>query len=534
MGQNDAQWGRYHAGASVLMALLKMPAAWYQLSLLFLSPNINFRCAIPSNESRPISNLSRSSWDDSCSYRDQGGTPHSCDLWQYDTSELSNTVNMMWNLVCDRELLATWAQFSFMCGVFSGNVIGGFLADRVGRKPVLVFAVLLQPLMSAVVAVVPWFSLFLLFRFLLGLALGGTIVISFLLGGELGAGPWRPAITILHQVPFGMGQTLLALAAYFLRDWRELQMALSVFCLIFLPYCWLVEESPKWLMATGQQKRAERVMEVIRRRNGVPQAADTEMLPMTEKNKVQIVKADNEKLNNNGGVGFCDLFRTPRLRHYTLAVWLMWYCAGLSFFTMNAYQTQLGGNTFVNVGVGGLIGGIPGNIMTIFLVRKFGKKKVIIIAHLLAALFSILIPIYDVGDSPYDWQRRLLGLLSLIAMSVAFPAVFLLSGELIPTVLRGSAMGVANLMARLGNTTAPLVGPTASINKWLPLCVVSGAPLISALVMFSIPDTGDGPLPNTIEDVERTNPRWQETVIISVEEGSKIYNPKTVIVHQDS
>ncbi|XP_046686233.1 LOW QUALITY PROTEIN: beta-alanine transporter-like, partial [Homalodisca vitripennis] len=459
MGQNDAQWGRYHAGASVLMALLKMPAAWYQLSLLFLSPNINFRCAIPSNESRPISNLSRSSWDDSCSYRDQGGTPHSCDLWQYDTSELSNTVNMMvgsnfnimvgfnsntvnmmvgsnsntvnmmvgsnsntvnmmgltatqsnmmvgsnsntvnmmvgsnsntvnmmvgsnsntvnmmvgsnsntvnmmvgsnsntvnmmWNLVCDRELLATWAQFSFMCGVFSGNVIGGFLADRVGRKPVLVFAVLLQPLMSAVVAVVPWFSLFLLFRFLLGLALGGTIVISFLLGGELGAGPWRPAITILHQVPFGMGQTLLALAAYFLRDWRELQMALSVFCLIFLPYCWLVEESPKWLMATGQQKRAERVMEVIRRRNGVPQAATTEMLPMTEKNKVQIVKADNEKLNNNGGVGFCDLFRTPRLRHYTLAVWLMWYCAGLSFFTMNAYQTQLGGNTFVNVGVGG-------------------------------------------------------------------------------------------------------------------------------------------------------------------------------------
>lgn len=37
-----------------------------------------------------------------------------------------------------------------------------------------------------------------------------------------------------------------------------------------------------------------------------------------------------------------------------------------------------------------------------------------------------------------------------------------MSAELMPAVLRGSVLGVANLMARLGNTTAPLVGPTVT------------------------------------------------------------------------
>lgn len=72
----------------------------------------------------------------------------------------------------------------------------------------------------------------------------------------------------------------------------------------------------------------------------------------------QIVKTDEKKVNNNSVSGkeafrFCGLFRTARLRRYVLSVWLMWYFAGLAFFTLNAYQTSLGGDPYVNVGVGG-------------------------------------------------------------------------------------------------------------------------------------------------------------------------------------
>lgn len=59
------------------------------------------------------------------------------------------------------------------------------MSDRVGRKPVLVAGLLLQPLMGSLVAVVPTFPLFLLFRYLTGFALGNTMVISFVLGKYL-------------------------------------------------------------------------------------------------------------------------------------------------------------------------------------------------------------------------------------------------------------------------------------------------------------------------------------------------------------
>lgn len=49
MGQ-DVAWGRYQAGTSILMALLKMPAAWFQLSLLYLAPDISHRCSHTFNQ----------------------------------------------------------------------------------------------------------------------------------------------------------------------------------------------------------------------------------------------------------------------------------------------------------------------------------------------------------------------------------------------------------------------------------------------------------------------------------------------------
>lgn len=131
----------------------------------------------------------------------------------------------------------------------------------------------------------------------------------------------------------------------------------------------------------------------------------------------------------------------------------MWFCAGLSFFALNAYQPALGSSPFINIGLGGkfsfntrtvlllfildssqgtglnnfvitlklqlifigfiqrklrllnkcvryfsgLLGGIPGNILTIFLVKKFGRKRVIIIAHIFVSIFAIHIPTVSVG-----------------------------------------------------------------------------------------------------------------------------------------
>jgi hypothetical protein len=42
-------FGRWQAGISLLMALLKLPAAWFQLSIIILEARTDFWCARPHN-----------------------------------------------------------------------------------------------------------------------------------------------------------------------------------------------------------------------------------------------------------------------------------------------------------------------------------------------------------------------------------------------------------------------------------------------------------------------------------------------------
>lgn len=41
---SDEPWGPKLALGCILMSLLKLPAAWFQLFVIYLAPDINFRC----------------------------------------------------------------------------------------------------------------------------------------------------------------------------------------------------------------------------------------------------------------------------------------------------------------------------------------------------------------------------------------------------------------------------------------------------------------------------------------------------------
>lgn len=48
----------------------------------------------------------------------------------------------------------------------------------------------------------------------------------------------------------------MAILAYWLRDWRKLEIALATLSSLFLFYWVLITESPRWLIATGQSEKA--------------------------------------------------------------------------------------------------------------------------------------------------------------------------------------------------------------------------------------------------------------------------------------
>ena len=63
-------------------------------------------------------------------------------------------------------------------------------------------------------------------------------------------------------------------------------------------------------------------------------------------------------------------------------------------------------------------------------------------------------------------------------------------------------MGWVSMMARLGAMVAPMVLLSADAVPWLPGFIYGGAPILSGVFAYFLPETLGSPLPDTIQDVE--------------------------------
>lgn len=119
-----------------------------------------------------------------------------------------------------------------------GNILFGITADRYGRKKTLMLCIFFQSACGMISAWSPWFWGFVLFRFILAVANGGTMITSFVMCMEVVGGRWRTIVPILYQIPFGIGNSIMGGLAYMLRDWRELQFTLCGLSGLYILYMW--------------------------------------------------------------------------------------------------------------------------------------------------------------------------------------------------------------------------------------------------------------------------------------------------------
>lgn len=118
---------------------------------------------------------------------------------------------------------AGWAFSASLIGLFFGAAVAGPLADRVGRKPVLLAAVVTFGLFSLQTAITVGYEPLLAARFLTGLGLGGAMPMLIAMASEL-ASPARRTLTVASVtagMPLGGALVgLLARSGLAADDWR--------------------------------------------------------------------------------------------------------------------------------------------------------------------------------------------------------------------------------------------------------------------------------------------------------------------------
>ncbi len=132
-----------------------------------------------------------------------------------------------------------WAASAAMIGLVIGAFMGGWLADRVGRKPVLLVSTAGFGLMSVATALSHNYDLLLLARLATGLGFGGALPNLIAVGTEISAPSRRAATVTMMFCGMPAGGTAVALltrAAGEGLDWRTVFMIGGILPLLLTPF----------------------------------------------------------------------------------------------------------------------------------------------------------------------------------------------------------------------------------------------------------------------------------------------------------
>ncbi|XP_047531434.1 organic cation transporter protein-like [Vanessa atalanta] len=451
-------FGKYHIWLCIMIFLSKFFVAFHQMAILFLAPPVQYIC--PHNET--------------C-----------CDVPVYDKTEFTRTIVTEWNLICHKSWQKDFTQTVFQLGVLIGSLVFGLASDRFGRRIALLVAIILEIFTGLITAIMPEYWSFTVLRMFLGTAVGGVMVVSFVLLMEFIGCVHRETLSIIFHIPFIIGHIVLAVFGYYIRDYVHFQISISAVSLAQLFYTCVLPESPRWLLSRNKTFKAIKIMEHIAKINNLPIHEIRREIETFQLDSVMIRRRKQTVI---------DLLRNSYLRRNLLIMSFSWFVSGYCYYGVSQFISRLTGNIFLNVVTNG--GGcLCGCILAIPLIKFMGRKILIISFNIASSISLITIVLI-----PEDIGTLIVSCVGDLFSFMAFIVLYLYCSEMFPTVVRNAAIGISSMMARFGSMIAPFVANFRIYGKWCAPVAFGVPPMIAAVLCIFLPETKGTELLMSIEE----------------------------------
>ncbi|HEY1803131.1 MAG TPA: sugar porter family MFS transporter, partial [Terracidiphilus sp.] len=352
--------------------------------------------------------------------------------------------------------LVGWANSCALVGCLLGSLAAGTLADRYGRRRILLAAAILFAVSSVLTGWAWSFSAFIFWRILGGTAIGLSSNVSPLYIAEISPATHRGRLVSLNQfaivvgillaqivnwriarpVPAALSHNLLLYTWNVQYGWRWMFTAVTVPALVFTFASLFIPESPRWLFGVGRTHDARAILERIG--GSVFARAEMAGIESAQRSEAPLAQSSGWEL-------FLPAFRKILLVGIALAALQQWTGINILFnYAAEVYRSAgYGANDiFLNIVITGAIN----LIFTIFamaLVDRVGRRLMMLagcigigVSHLLCAW-------------AYHAHLRGTAILVLTLSAIACyaltlaPITWVLIAEIFPARIRSQGISVA-------------------------------------------------------------------------------------------
>lgn len=349
-----------------------------------------------------------------------------------------------------------WSLSASLIGVGVGSVISGFMGDHLGRKRTLVLMYVLGSLACLGTVTATDVPHLVIWRFLVGVGMGGAIPNVIALVSELMPARRRSLMIVLVYSGAALGGALGSLLASViipLYGWTSVFYVGGLLPLLIAVVVWLaVPESPAFLIAKGRLNPHASAT-VLRLRPGFA-AEDAQRLFVGDRPA-------------HAKTGLAALFAEGRASATTL-IWVLFICTqAMVFFVQSWYVTLLtrGGHaldsvlrTFSLWDFGALIGGV----LLAWMASRFSLERLLAVAYGVAAacLFAL------------GTVKELSLLTSVVTFLTGFSVVGAsfcmgaLAASYYPTAVRATGVGMGLGIGRVGSIVSPILAGSALAAGW--------------------------------------------------------------------
>lgn len=330
-------------------------------------------------------------------------------------------------------------------GIVIGVIPSGILADRIGRKRMLLAGMTESTALTLACALAPSIEWLVALRFLAGLGMGAMFPLPYAMMSEFVGSGWRGAATGIMDSLLSAGYFISPLLGALIiptvapeTGWRVLFVLGGIPIVYVFVLARFLPESPRWYETRGRNVDAERVMrsieEEVERQSGQPLRAVGKITPVTvSKERVPV-----------------STLWQPQYRTRTIMCWLVLGCTFFMFYSIQVFMptvvNQMGfslTSAFIFTAI--IVGAsIPGKFLEAWLVEAWGRKPVIICFTLIAVGCAFIFGFLETAGSVL-----LVGMVMSFFGIGANPATKVYVAENYPTRIRATGVATAEAVGRL-------------------------------------------------------------------------------------